>query len=98
MHVNLVGAAVWPIIAPAILVRTNELLLFGTDRDRWLFGIDRDRWLTGRPRGDRRRVNVLELGIAVWIMTAVRSFAVHLPSVIQKLRNAARRNPMPHRA
>ena len=88
MHVDLVGTAFATIVAARVLVRADAFLFLG---------VDRDHRLAGRLKGFDLRVDMLELGVPVDMMTAFQALAVDLTAVseaIEPLRNSARGNPM----
>src|SRR4029077_4859992 len=85
MHIDLVGTALRSIVAACVLVRADQFLLLGIDRDHRLAG--------GLERDDLP-VDVFEMSGAVGMMAAFLGLAIDLPTIakaFQKFGDAARR-------
>src|SRR5208337_342833 len=90
MHVDLLRTAFRSIVASGVLVRADQLLLLG---------VDRDHRLAGALKGQDLRVDMFELSVSVGMMTAFLGLAVDLAAIaeaFEQLGNPARRNTMPH--
>ena len=92
MHIDLVRAAFRSVVAARVLVRADQFLLLG---------IDRDHRLTGGLQGNHLLIDMLELGVTVGMMAALLGLTIDLATIreaFEQRRDAARRNLMPHAA
>src|SRR5208283_5277176 len=90
MHIDVDWSALRPIIAAGVLVFADQF---------FLLGVDRDHRLTGSLMRFNLRVDVLELRVAIGMASAFLALAIDLTAVaeaFEQLRDAARRNAMPH--
>ena len=89
VHVDLVGTALGPIVAAAVLVGADQFLLLR---------VDRDHRLAGGLKGFNLRVDVFELSVPVDMMAALQALAIDLAAIaeaFEQLRDPGRRDPMP---